>query len=87
MSNLNNEMLLERFFEEGLEMGLSDKSCSEEFANKKFEENCKMIRENLINGIVLEHIATGIPEVIALNSKEMQLALDNLSQRSMRVGS
>ena len=36
-----------------------------------------MIRENLINGIVLEHIATGIPEVIALNSKEMQLALDN----------
>ena len=39
-----------------------------------------MIRENLINGIVLEHIATGIPEVIALNSKEMQLALDNGSK-------
>lgn len=37
MSNLNNEMLLERFFEEGLEMGLSDKE-AEEFANKKFEE-------------------------------------------------
>tara|TARA_B100002019_G_scaffold252417_1_gene233359 strand:+ start:1175 stop:1411 length:237 start_codon:yes stop_codon:yes gene_type:complete len=36
-----------------------------------------MIKENLINGIVLEHIATGYPEVIALNSKEMQLALDN----------
>tara|TARA_B100002019_G_scaffold252417_1_gene233358 strand:+ start:1056 stop:1178 length:123 start_codon:yes stop_codon:yes gene_type:complete len=37
MSNLNNEMLLERFFEEGLEMGLSDEE-AEEFANKKFEE-------------------------------------------------
>ena len=40
MSNLNNEMLLERFFEEGLEMGLSDKE-AEEFANKKFEEGAR----------------------------------------------
>ena len=30
----------------------------------------------LVNGIILSHIATSIPEAIALNSKEMQLALD-----------
>lgn len=33
--------------------------------------------KNLINGLRLEHIASGYPEEIALNSKEMQLALDN----------
>ena len=32
---------------------------------------------SIINGIRLEHIASGYPEEIALNSKEMQLALDN----------
>lgn len=37
MSCLQNEMILERLFEEGLEMGLSEKE-AEEYANKKFEE-------------------------------------------------
>jgi len=32
-----NEMLLERYFEEGLEMGLSEKE-AEKYANEKFEE-------------------------------------------------
>lgn len=32
---------------------------------------------SLVNGLRLEHIASGYPEEIALNSKEMQLALDN----------
>ena len=30
----------------------------------------------MVNGIKLTHIATGYPEEIALNYKEMQLALD-----------
>ena len=31
----------------------------------------------MVNGIKLTHIATGYPEEINLNTKEMQLALDN----------
>ena len=29
------------------------------------------------NGFIMEHIATGYPDEVALNSKEMQLAMDN----------
>ena len=29
------------------------------------------------NGLIMEHIATGYPDEVALNSKEMQLAMDN----------
>lgn len=35
---------------------------------------------NLVNGIGLYHIATGIIEEIALNTKEMQLALDKTNE-------
>ena len=32
------------------------------------------------NGLRLTHLATGIPEEIPLNGKEMQLAMDNSSK-------
>jgi hypothetical protein len=31
---------------------------------------------NIVNGLIGDHIATGIPVEIPLNSKEMQLAMD-----------
>ena len=35
----------------------------------------------LVNGIILHHIATCIPKAVALNGKEMQLAMDKSSLR------
>jgi len=40
-------------------------------------EAIKQSGMGLVNGIILHHIATCIPEAVALNSKEMQLAMDN----------
>ena len=50
----------------------------------KFESANQMINSGmgLVNGIILSHIATSIPEAIALNSKEMQLAMDKGTKQS-----
>jgi hypothetical protein len=36
----------------------------------------------LVNGIILHHIATCIPQAIALNGKEMQLAMDKSDKQN-----
>tara|TARA_R110000851_G_scaffold68841_2_gene154489 strand:- start:629 stop:901 length:273 start_codon:yes stop_codon:yes gene_type:complete len=36
----------------------------------------------LVNGIILHHIATCIPKAVALNGKEMQLAMDKSEHQS-----
>ena len=49
--------------------------------NKKGKE---MIEEKMINGLRGTHIATGIPTIIPMNYKEMQLALGSLGTEEVQ---
>jgi len=43
-----------------------------------------MIEEKMINGLRGTHIATGIPTIIPMNYKEMQLALGSLGTEEVQ---